>query len=265
MNTAHLTPKKLLKNNIFPGKWKEAKTAFVCFTPFPNGFKKYVIESAKERYFLHSPNSEVKLCEFEGISFIVISEVYGFSVGATTVEELVYYGIDRIIGIGYVGAFNGAQIGESIIARNTLSDLPIAKHYGVNELELAYPTSRLYQYLKMLIKNDTKKWGDYSVWTSNSLYRETSTLVEKIKEVNCDVVNMDTLSIYSVGTLCNEENEKDIEFIYVGTVTDSANNKGEENWDSDLLEAVKREKKHPHDHLVKFMVEDVLKRIVEIK
>ena len=65
MNTPHLTPKKLLKKNTFPTHWTEVKTAFVCFTPFPNGFKKYVIESATERYFLHSPNSEVRLCKFE--------------------------------------------------------------------------------------------------------------------------------------------------------------------------------------------------------
>jgi len=261
MDTPHLTPEKLLHTITFPAHWKEAKIAFVCFTPFPNGFKKYVIETAVERYFLHSPNDEVKLCKFEELSFIVISEVYGFPVGATTVEELVYYGIEQIIGIGYVGAFNGAPIGQSIIGKNTLSDLPIAKHYGVNEFERVYPTNNIYKNLKNAIKIENKKWGDYSIWTSNSLYRETSSLVKKIKEANCDVVNMDALSIYSVGSVCNKEQENDIEFIYVGTVTDSANKEIEEHWESDLLEAVKRKEKHPHDDLVEFMVEKVMKNI----
>ena len=90
-NTLHLTPKKLLGSNVLPPKWNAAQVAFVCFTPFPNGLKKYVEQLAPERYFLHTPNSEVRLCRFEGIPFIVVSEVYGFAVGATTVEELVHH------------------------------------------------------------------------------------------------------------------------------------------------------------------------------
>ncbi len=256
MSTPHLTPKKLLGKVALPKNWQAAKAAFVCFTPFPNGFKPYEVEKATERYFLHSPNSEVRLCQFEETSFLVISEVYGFAVGATTVEELVYHGIDTIIGIGYVGAFNGAPLGQSIIARDTLSDLPIAQHYGVDAFEVAHPTSGIYQHLISRIAH-IENWGQYRVWNSNSLYRESTVLVQQAKDSGCDVVNMDTLSIYAVGTKCKQESTQNLEFIYVGTVTDSAN-QDETNWESDLIDAVQRASQHPHDDLVKFMVEDVL-------
>ena len=114
MNNPHLTPETLLKGSRLPQTWARANTAFVCFTPFPNGFKPYVIESAQARWFLHSPNSEVRLCRFDEIPFLVISEVYGFAVGATTVEELIYHGIKHIIGIGYAGAFNAAPVGYAV-------------------------------------------------------------------------------------------------------------------------------------------------------
>jgi uridine phosphorylase len=188
----------------------------------------------------------------------VISEVYGFAVGATTVEELVYHGIDNISGIGYVGAFDGAPMGQSIIAKDVLSDLPLATHYGVDAYETAYPTSGIYQLLKTILTNNQSNWGEYQVWNSNSLYRESPVLVQQVKEANCEVVNMDTLSIYAVGSWCKRESNPDLEYIYVGTVTDSANNNSEDNWESDLIEAVQRETKHPHDDLVKFMVEEVL-------
>ncbi|MEM7345042.1 MAG: hypothetical protein AAF485_12430 [Chloroflexota bacterium] len=144
MNTPHLTPEKLLGANVLPSNWAASEVAFVCFTPFPNSFKKYVEQQATDRYFLHSPNSEVRLCRFDGTPFIVVSEVYGFAVGSTTVEELVHHGINYIIAVGYAGAFNGAPVGQPFIAKDTLADLPLAAHYGVREYEGCQPTAALY-------------------------------------------------------------------------------------------------------------------------
>ena len=257
MNTFHLTPKKLLGTKLLPPVWDSAKVAFVCFTPFPNGLKKYVVELAHERYFLHTPNSEVRLCRFQDISFIVVSEVYGFAVGATTVEELVHHGIRNIIAMGYVGAFNGAPLGQPFIAKDTMSDLPLAAHYGIPEFVRCKPTGDLYQIVKSCVVKDLTKWGDYSVWTSNSLYRESPEIVQRMRDKHCDVVNMDTLSVYAVTPVCARDSKRGIGCIYVGTVTDSKE-KDDVNWDSDLIKAVEREETHPHDKLVKFMVEIIL-------
>ena len=68
MATSHLTPEKLLGSNVLPPEWAAAQVAFVCVTPFPNGLKKYVEEPAQERYFLHTPNSEVCCFAYEGIT-----------------------------------------------------------------------------------------------------------------------------------------------------------------------------------------------------
>ena len=260
MTTSHLTPEKLLGSNALPPEWAAAQVTFVCFTPFPNGFKKYVEEIAQERYFLHSPNAEVRLCRFEDIPFIVVSEVYGFAVGATTVEELVHHGIRHIIAVGYAGAFNGAPVGHPFVAKDTMSDLPLAAHYGVSEYVRCDPHDELYKLLNACIKDDD--WGHYSVWTGNSLYRETLQVVQHMREQGCDVVNMDTLSIYAVTPVCARNAQRDVGYIYVGTVTDSMGDETEE-WKSDLIEAVKREAAHPHDKLVKFMVETVLPRLHE--
>ncbi len=257
MSTSHLTPEKLLGSDILPPAWAAARIAFICFTPFPNGFKPYVQAVATERYFLHSPNSEVRLCRFDDIPFIVISEVYGFAVGATTVEELVHHGIDQIIGIGYVGAFNGAAVGQHFIATDTMADLPLAAHYGVDAFVRCPPTASLYTLVSQYAQDDAAAWGHYTVWHGNSLYRESPQTVQQMQDRGCHVVNMDTLAVYAVAPVCARDAEHDINYIYVGTVTDSTADEGGD-WESDLLEAVKREDAHPHDDLVRFMVETVL-------
>ena len=260
MSTPHLTPAKLLRSNQLPPEWAAAKSALICFTPFPNGLRPYVVETAPERFFLHSPNSEVHLCRFQDISFIVISEVYGFAVGSTTVEELVYYGIDTILGVGYVGAFNGASVGQRFVATSTISDLPLAKHYGADAFEHREPSPKLAALLTKCAADDEVAWGRYTVWNGNSLYRETPELVQQMKDYGCDVVNMDTLSVYAVAPICAQDADRAVEYIYVGTVTDSQQDDDSE-WESDLIEAVNREDAHPHDGLLQFVVETVLPQL----
>lgn len=233
--------------------------AFVCFTPFPNGFKPYVVETAVSRYFIHTPNSEVRLCRFSPIPFLVISEVYGFAVGATTVEELIHYGINNIIGIGYVGAFGGAALGQRFIARATMSDLPLAAHYGTAAFQPCEPTGHLLALLRDCTKQEP--WAEYTVWNSNSLYREYPETISQMRDQGCHVVNMDTLSLYAVAPVCAQATAQPISCLYVGTVTDAAEADAEA-WQSDLIEAVDRQQAHPHDELVTFMVETFLPVVV---
>ena len=107
------------------------------------------------------------------------------------------------------------------------------------------------------VKDDSAQWGQYTVWTGNSLYRESDQIVQHMRGQGCDVVNMDTLSIYAVTPVCARDAQRDVGCIYVGTVTDSMEDKSED-WNSDLIEAVNRKEAHPHDQLLHFMVETVL-------
>ena len=260
MNTSHLTPKKILSKMPVPQRWSDARIAFVCYTPFPQQFSRYVEEISTARTFLHSPKEEVHLCSYKDIPFLVISEVYGFPVGATTVEELIFRGVDTIIGIGYAGAFDSVPMGKKFIAIETISDLPLAYHYGVAALEAVKPHASMFHSLMEMVKEDGDEWGRYRVWNSNSLYREYPDLVERMKGIGCNAVNMDVLSLYAVAPVCARETRRDIQYIYVGTVTDASSTDGE-NWRSDLSDIVSGKGKNPHDELVKFMVEIFLPSI----
>jgi len=257
VNNAHLTPAKLLVDMPMPPRWSQAKTAFICYTPYPIGFDAYVEEVSRERYFLHSPADEVRLCRYKDMSFIVISEVYGFPVGATTIEELIYRGVDTIIGIGYAGAFDAAPIGQRFIATETISDLPQARHYGFEAFQPVKPTQSLLKKLLGCIGEENENWKQYRVWNSNALYRESPDLIKQLKGHSCAAVNMDVLSLYAVASVCAQEVDRDIHFLYVGTVTDAESDR-EEQWSSDLSQVISGTGKNPHDDLVRFMVEEFL-------
>lgn len=259
-DTPHLTPSKLLGPEPLPADWAAAQVAFICFTPFPQGFAPYVIATAPRRLFLHSPNSEVRLCQADGHSFLVISEVYGFAVGATTVEELVHYGIDQIIGVGYAGSFSGTALSQHFLAEATMADLPLAAHYGVPEMTACQASPGLRQLVEAALAEAGQAWAGCTVWNGNSLYREYEPTIAKMRAAGCDVVNMDTLSLYAVAPFCERETGRAIQALYVGTVTDAANDTAGD-WESDLLSAVQGQTSHPHDRLVHFLVESVLPRI----
>jgi len=81
-----------------------------------------------------------------------------------------------------------------------------------------------------------------------------------MKGIGCNAVNMDVLSLCAVAPVCARETRRDIQYIYVGTVTDASSTDGE-NWRSDLSDIVSGKGKNPHDELVKFMVEKFLPSI----
>ena len=47
-----------------------------------------------------------------------------------------------------------------------------------------------------------------------------------MKDQGCDVVNMDTLSIYAVTPVCAHDAHREVGCLYVGTVTDSVTDAG---------------------------------------
>ena len=67
---------------------------------------------------------------------------------------------------------------------------------------------------------------------------------------------MDTIGVYAVAACCAEKIGAEINYIYVGTVTDSASDDGESR-QTDLIETIIADKKQPHDELSKYMVETV--------
>jgi purine-nucleoside phosphorylase len=229
----YITPAKMHGNKRLP---LDCDFAIICYCPQPKIFDQYkVFETSwmsdsngmnvenKTRYFIHSHPMHVIFCSYTNTKgkrkdFIVISEVYGVAMSTTTIEELVFYGIDDIIGVGFVGAFDhDLKIGDNIYAKKALIE------EGLKSTEI-YISPYIYFDPELI----TSKW--VTVWCTNTLYQEYHHDILKAIEKGCSVVNMDTSHFYLT------TKQLDCVASYYATVSDVINIKqdNEEKDEDDL-------------------------------
>lgn len=183
----YITPEKLFQNKQLPIK---LEYAFICYCPMPTFFESCQIDITlnKDRYFISVHNNHILFCECNGIKFIVVAEVYGGPVSVTTIEELRFYGIKTIIGIGFVGSLNqNLAVGTAIKAKAALVELGTTPHYLTKQSEFVQPTFNLGLSLDV----------ETTVWTTNALYQEYYLDVIQAIKKGCQVVNMDTSHLYA--------------------------------------------------------------------
>jgi uridine phosphorylase len=193
-----------------------ASVAFLYYFPLSKFFKEkeYEILLANKRkdirYFVHLHPFHVMYCEYNSCKFVVLSEVY-MGLGTTFLEELCFYGIKRVIGLGYVGSMTH-PIGTNVFAERSLVENGTTPHY-LDDQNIKYVSgsNNMCTDLKDFnIKNVT-------VWTTNGFYKETQNEVVDAINKGCDVVNMDTSHFYACG------NKLDMNVTYYATVSDMMN------------------------------------------
>ncbi|AVG46648.1 purine phosphorylase [Acanthamoeba polyphaga mimivirus] len=228
MQKPYITPQKLLGESHLP---IDVDLAFICYCPMPIVFEDYKLNiELNNRLFIHTHNSHVLFGKYDEMTFIVVAEVYGGPVSVTTVEELKHYGINTIIGIGFVGSFNPAiKTGSTIMASKSLIELGTTPHYYANRGYYTFPHYELSTILKM---------PETCVWTTNALYREHKTDILNAIKSNCHVVNMDTSHLYASCEMLN------IKCVYYAVVSDymsieeSEEITNSEEWSNELTKAV---------------------------
>lgn len=237
----YITPNKLLGDKCLP---LDCKLAFICYCPMPIGFNKFKINiKLNDRYFVHIHNSHIDFCQYNNINFIVIAEVYGGPVSATTVEELKYYGIETIIGIGFVCSLKQSlSPGTLIVADNTLNESDTIPHYldkqatngKVSGTNNSNRENDLYVKPAIIFNEERTDsiFQSVCVWTTNALYREYKDDVIYALEMGCSVVNIDTSHLYAV---CNCLN---IRCRYYAVVSDVIVEDTNDTWTNDLTKAL---------------------------
>lgn len=233
MQKPYITPQKLLGESRLP---INVDLAFVCYCPMPIVFEDYKLNiEPNNRLFIHTHNSHVLFGKYHELTFIVVAEVYGGPVSVTTVEELKYYGINTIIGIGFVGSFTSTiKTGSTIMASKSLIELGTTPHYYANKGYYTFPHYELSAIYKI---------PEACVWTTNALYREHKTDILNAIKNNCHVVNMDTSHLYASCEMLR------IKCVYYAVVSDyisleedsevePENNTNSEEWSNELTKAV---------------------------
>lgn len=243
-------------DNVNEGKklLVECDFAFLCFCPMPNIFDKYEIKGCihEDRPFTHVNSLHIKYCLYNKFNFIVIAEMYSGPPTVATVEDLYFYGIRKIFGIGFVGSLaDEFKIGENVYALSTLPEKGTTPHY------LDLPEDQ-----HIMNVQDYPRLKSCFVWTTNGFYRQRKEDIEKAKSLKCNVVNMDTSPFYAACQVFN------IKAQYFATVSDSY----AEKWNNSLSEAVSKSRsivKDSQDSLIELILnnetnEDITRYTVKL-
>lgn len=235
----YITPNKIFKNKKITQN-PEYDIAIICFCPLPKLFENYKItNNNNNRLFLHLHNDHILFCEYNEIKFIVLSEVYGGPVCATIIEELHYYGITCIIGLGFVGSFTN-NIGTNIKCTKSLAENGTTPHYSTDTL---ISTTN--------IISDLFDLPDEIVWTTNAIYQEYKSDVDFAKTYHCTCVNMDTSHFYAVCKMLS------VPCLYLATVSDILQEQ-DTDWINELTECIDN-----NDNIVSVSQHALVKNIID--
>jgi uridine phosphorylase len=218
----YITPGKLLAGKSLPIK---CDIAIICLCPMPTYFEQFKSDiQTDERLFVHLHPYHIMFCRHNNINFIVCAEIYGGPVCVSIVEELNYYGVKCILGLGFVGSFDKQfTTGNIIQVVKALSEPGTTPHY--DKSEFIDGDDKIIE----LFKKDSRI-NSVIVWTTNAIYREYKPDIEYAKRLGCNVVNMDTSHLFASCKLLN------ITYGYFATVSDLMIN--ESDWNNDLTNSI---------------------------
>lgn len=109
-----------LKYNTFPS----CDIAILCFFPQTNFFGKFSFAVPVERFFKCLHPSHVTFCKFNNVNFVVCSEISDGILTCVLTEELKYYGVKCIIGIGMVEYLDD-QNDNYVMIQKIISDMEV--------------------------------------------------------------------------------------------------------------------------------------------
>ena len=251
----YITPRKLHRGRKLPYVFD---FAIMCFCPQPLIFKKYIMseelnkyefsyvsdgdvrkvlrEKSQPRYFSHVNNNNILYCTHKDQNFIVLSEIYGSGAPTSaTLEELQMYGINKVIGVGFVGSMNKyLLVGMNVFASKSFI------REGM-KLDCEYLTDKNLMFASPSSNNSDDFLDRYlgldplpaTFWETVDFYRETKSAAEVAKEKGCDVVNLETSYFYIVA------NALGMNVSYYATVSDMLKiEEDETKWDNLLDDAL---------------------------
>ena len=142
-------------------------------------------------------------CRYENINFVVCTEVYGGTVVTSIVEELHFYGVGSIIGIGFVMSIDeNFAPGTNVCIYKALTETGVTSHYTLDEFISGD-----------IILGSVPTVSRAVCWTTNSIYRENSNNIAYAKLKGCNVVNLDTTAFFAASKTLG------MVYTYVGTIT----------------------------------------------
>ncbi|MBU4479831.1 hypothetical protein KKG48_00095 [Patescibacteria group bacterium] len=135
-------------------------------------------------------------------------------------EELSAVGVKKVIAIGAVGSLsNDLKMEDTIIIESAFSQSNIGLVYDYKKEEV-FTSNKQNQEIEEVLKKDNFEIKFVKTLSVPTIYRETEEEIEKAKQKNISVIEMEVFSLAMIFSL------KNVEFSAIGCVSDVLDSEG---------------------------------------
>jgi purine-nucleoside phosphorylase len=131
--------------------------------------------------------------------FALVGPLIGAPYAAMLLENLVAWGAQQILFLGWCGAVaRQINIGDIVLPTAAVIDEGTSRHYFDDRRTLAKPSSRIATVLRSVLNRHKIGYTEGRVWTTDGIYRET---VEKVSTHQANAVlavEMEVSALFSV-------------------------------------------------------------------
>lgn len=190
-----ISAKKIFEAKKLP---KHITTALILFDPKPS---KEIVEKSKELYKFVAASSVLPQYIYDNKIVVAYSPLGGPAAGGL-VEELIAFGIQKIIACGSSGLIGDFSADKFMIVTKAIRDEGLSYFYLEPSLYVQTDENQN-QKIATALQNHHLKVGKGITWTTDAFYRETKSRMALRKEQGAVAVEMECASLAAVCTYRN--------------------------------------------------------------
>lgn len=188
--TGVITPKHVLEHAELPD---HIDTAIIFFR---ETLSEGVLRKCEPLYDFVAAASVLTQYVYDNRIMIARSPLGGPSAGGL-IEELVAFGVKRIIACGSSGLIGAVDPSHFLIVKQAIRDEGLSHHYLAPSLYVETDRA-LSATLEKELKSRGLKYEEGTVWTTDAFFRETPSRVERRKDQGALAVEMECASMAAV-------------------------------------------------------------------
>ncbi len=137
---------------------------------------------------------------FLGEDFCLAGPLIGASYAVMILESLLAWGADRILFFGWCGAISDiVKIGDILVPTGAFIDEGTSIHYGAVGDDIARPSGWISRIVRRTLDRRETSYVEGLVWSTDAIYRETSTKVRYYRQKDAVGVEMELSALLTVG------------------------------------------------------------------
>jgi len=172
----------------------------MCF--FPEVIRELVREGAKARH-VHTGESEagdypVYELDYGGRQIAVLSPGVGAPAAAARLEHMIALGCRKFIACGGAGTLDSSiAVGTIVVPNSAVRDEGTSLYYLKPSREVG-PTPRALAAIAAVLQENHHQFAFGKTWTTDAVYRETRTRMNRRRREGCIVVEMEAAAFFAV-------------------------------------------------------------------